>query len=77
MLVLEVSDDGAGVDLATLDAAGGTGLRRLRERLHWLYGEAAQLHLASTQGGGFRASLHVPASGSAEAAASIDHDHDD
>jgi len=77
MLVLEVGDDGAGVDLATLDSAGGTGLRRLRERLHWLYGEAAQLHLASTQGGGFRASLHVPASRSAEAAASIDHDPDD
>jgi len=65
-LVVTVADDAAGADLQAVDAGGGTGLRRLRERLRWMYGERAQLQLASTPGQGFRATLRVPL-----------HDHDD
>jgi len=77
MLVLDVRDDGAGADLATLDAAGGTGLRRLRERLRWLYGDTAQLQLASTEGGGFSACLRVPASMRSDSTTQRGDDRDD
>ncbi len=57
-LVLSVADDGPGMDLATEGA--GTGLRRLRERLAWLYGGAASLELATMPGQGVTARLRVP-----------------
>jgi len=62
-LVLSVNDDGGG---AALDqATSGSGLRRLRERMHWLYGDAARLDLVSAPGRGFAATLHVPQSDAA------------
>ncbi len=57
---IEVSDDGVGVDPAALGSSSGTGLRRLRERLAWLYGDAARLALESGPGQGLRAKLWLP-----------------
>ena len=67
-LSLRVADDGAGADAASLDASTGTGLRRLRERLRWLYGDAARLDCTSRPGAGFVAQLSVPQAPRAAAA---------
>ena len=57
-LCLRLSDDGVGCEPAALQ--GGTGLRRLRERLNLLYGEAARLTLQAAPGQGVRAALDIP-----------------
>jgi len=59
-LVIVVHDDGAGADAATLEAATGTGLRRLRERLRHLYGTRAALAIDAAADRGFCASITVP-----------------
>jgi hypothetical protein len=59
-LVLSVRDLGGGADLRAVEAAAGTGLRRLRERMRWLYGDEARLELASEPGREFVATLVVP-----------------
>ncbi len=59
-LVITVEDDGHGIDTQALAASPGTGLRRLRERLAWLYGGSATLQIDSAPGRGFRARLRVP-----------------
>jgi len=59
-LSISVADNGAGADSAALEHSSGTGLRRLRERLRWLYGDRARLEIASESGGGFSAELSVP-----------------
>lgn len=59
-LTLEVIDDGAGADIASIDSGSGTGLRRLRERMRWLYGGDARLDLANRPGTGFNAILTIP-----------------
>ena len=59
-LLIRVADDGAGADVGAIERGAGTGLRRLRERLRWLYGDRARLDLISTPGGGFAAELCVP-----------------
>ena len=53
-------DDGVGADLGAIEHGAGTGLRRLRERLRWLYGDRARLDVISAPGGGFAAELSVP-----------------
>jgi LytS/YehU family sensor histidine kinase len=58
-LVLEVRDDGSGVDL-TGASETGTGLRRLRERLAVLYGGRASLTLTSAPDRGFTATVRLP-----------------
>lgn len=60
-LSVTVLDDGAGA--AGAIEARGTGLKRLRERLRWLYGERASLVCASPASGGFEASLTIPQPG--------------
>jgi LytS/YehU family sensor histidine kinase len=60
ILLLDVADDGAGTDLAAIERGNGTGLRRLRERLRWLYGERANLSIVSAPGQGFHATLRLP-----------------
>ena len=60
MLTIKVADNGTGADLGAIEHGTGTGLRRLRERLRWLYGDRARLQVASEPGGGFVAELAVP-----------------
>ena len=59
-LLLHVADDGAGANASALDQSSGTGLRRLRERLRWLYGERARLDIESCPARGFSATLRLP-----------------
>ncbi|MEP7000553.1 MAG: histidine kinase [bacterium] len=60
VLTLVVHDTGAGATASQLDAAGGTGIRRLRDRLAVLYGARAELSFATTSPGGFTATLAIP-----------------
>ncbi|MBB5202929.1 hypothetical protein HNQ51_000222 [Inhella inkyongensis] len=57
-LRLSLQDDGVGCEPEAL--SGGSGLRRLRERLSLLYGEAARLELQAVPGQGVRVSLEIP-----------------
>ncbi|MEP6938556.1 MAG: histidine kinase [Rudaea sp.] len=66
ILVVRVDDDGAGADVGAVAAGSGTGLRRLRERMRWLYGDGARLDLASGAGRGFAATLHIPQTDAAD-----------
>lgn len=59
-LHLTVHDDGVGADLSGPPAAGGTGLRRLRERLDALYGLRAKITLESRTGAGFTVHVALP-----------------
>ena len=59
-LRLTVSDSGEGASPETLSSSPGTGLRRLRERLVWLYGDRAELALTQAEPRGLRAMLRVP-----------------
>ena len=59
-LMIRIADDGAGADVGAIEHGAGTGLRRLRERLRWLYGDRARLDLVSAPGAGFAAELCVP-----------------
>jgi LytS/YehU family sensor histidine kinase len=59
-LTLRVEDDGVGADIAQLESKNGTGLRRLRERMRWLYGQRARLDLVSEPNAGFSATLIAP-----------------
>ena len=57
-LQLLVEDNGAGLEASP--GGSGFGLRQVRERLHTLYGEAAQLQLEPLPGGGVRARITLP-----------------
>ena len=57
VLHLSVDDDGAGASTDALNR--GTGLARLRERLAWLCGDAAQLAVRTSPGAGFHAELQL------------------
>ncbi|HET9483827.1 MAG TPA: histidine kinase [Xanthomonadales bacterium] len=59
-LVVSVDDDGAGAEPAVLRDAPGSGLRRLRERLARLHGDAARLEHESAGRRGVRATLYLP-----------------
>jgi hypothetical protein len=63
-LTLTVADDGGGANVQEVERGAGTGLRRLRERMRWLYGDRARLQLVSGPGTGFAATLIVPQDGS-------------
>lgn len=58
-LQLTVRDDGAGAAPGALAGGAGTGLQRLRDRLHALYGASASLALEDAAPG-VRATLTVP-----------------
>lgn len=60
-VVITVKDDGQGAS-SVRAANGGTGLRRLRERLDVLYRHSAHLDVVSAAGQGFTATLRIPAS---------------
>jgi signal transduction histidine kinase len=76
MLALTVVDDGMGAQMEDLASTAGTGLRRLRERLSWLYGHAASLTLNSV-GGGFSARLLIPQDSALAAHAQRGSERDD
>lgn len=59
-LILTVGDNGDGTDMQQLSKSAGTGLRRLRERLGWLYGSSASLELRNAQPHGLIAELQLP-----------------
>ncbi len=58
-LELTVLDDGAGADPSTL-GNGGTGLRRMRERLDALYGSRAGIEAIGRPGHGFTVIVTLP-----------------
>jgi hypothetical protein len=60
VLLLSVEDDGVGANTQEIQQSAGTGLRRLRERLAWLYGNEARLELSNVGTGGFSAALSIP-----------------
>ena len=65
-LLVEVSDTGAGAESGAAER-GGTGLRRLRERLAALYGAGASLVTGNEPAGGFTATVRLPFDSVAEA----------
>jgi len=76
-LMLEVEDDGVGIEpggAVTAPMSGlvregsGIGMRNVRERLQVLYGEEAQMELVSRPGRGTRVRLTMPLDGAGEVA---------
>jgi signal transduction histidine kinase len=59
-LVLEVSNDGPGLDPAPDGERRGLGLSNTRERLATMYGERGRLTLADRPGGGVTATVRLP-----------------
>jgi hypothetical protein len=59
-LTFVVHDTGGGASVDQLEGRGGTGIKRLRDRLAVLYGSEARLEFASGATGGFSASLVIP-----------------
>jgi len=57
-LAVRVRDEGPG--MPPVPGEPGSGLRRLRERLQWLYGDRASLACGPREPGGFEASLAIP-----------------
>lgn len=56
-LIVDVCDDGIGIDLHADD---GVGLANIRERLQLLYGNQAELVIEAPPGGGACASVRIP-----------------
>lgn len=65
-LVLSVVDDGPGASEAEILTSPRAGLRLLRERLAFLYGDDARLAFTQ-EGGGLRVTLDLPVSGPRDA----------
>jgi two-component sensor histidine kinase len=61
-LLLELSDDGPGVDLVDgrIPDANGVGLRNTQERLHELYGNQHSFRLSKTDPHGLTISIRIP-----------------
>lgn len=59
-LTLTVWNDGDHILTSSSENGVGTGLSRLRERLRFLYGDAASLTAGPRENGGFEATLIVP-----------------
>ncbi len=61
-LLIEVSDDGPGVELrdGEIPDASGVGLRNTRERLHALYGNQHSFRLSNTEPHGLTISIRIP-----------------
>ena len=71
-LVIEVEDDGVGMEPGASTQApvsglvregSGIGMRNVRERMHVLYGDAAQVDMESRRGRGTRVRLVMPLQG--------------
>ena len=59
-LIIQVEDDGPGLQMKEETVERGIGLANIRARLHHLYGDAAQLALQPRTGGGLMARLVIP-----------------
>ena len=61
-LLIELSDDGPGVELVDgeIPNASGVGLRNTRERLYELYGENHSFRLSETRPHGLTANIRIP-----------------
>ncbi len=59
-VILSVTDDGPGPSSAIESSGAGVGLTNTRERLRTMYGNAANLTLASTPRGGAVAEIRLP-----------------
>ena len=61
-LLLEISDDGPGVELVDgqIPDASGVGLRNTRERLVELYGHQHSFHLSKTEPHGLTVNIRIP-----------------
>jgi two-component system LytT family sensor kinase len=60
-LVVEICDDGPGVDQPSPSPGTGTGLSNTRERIGHAYGEMGSLTLSTRKGGGTCVRIEVPA----------------
>lgn len=67
-LLIDVDDDGPGMDHPPRAPGSGTGLTNTRARLEHAFGEAAALRVESPPGGGTRIRLELPAAADGEAA---------
>jgi two-component sensor histidine kinase len=62
-VIIRIGDDGPGFQGAAASANGsGIGLRNTRERLRYLYGSDASLHIGEREGGGAELVLSLPRS---------------
>ena len=59
-LTFIVHDTGGGAGVGQLEGGGGSGLKRLRDRLAVLYGGEGRLEFTTEAGAGFSASLVIP-----------------
>jgi two-component system LytT family sensor kinase len=62
-LLLEVEDDGIGMDAEREGAgerSGGIGMRNVRERMEVMYGQAAEVEMVSRPGRGTKVTLIIP-----------------
>lgn len=59
-LVLEVVDNGVGIDHTKLQNGNGVGLRNTRNRLQQLYGDGYRFDLTSPKNGGCHVALTIP-----------------
>src|SRR5690606_18421943 len=59
-VVLEVMDDGRGMDPGSAGARGGIGLTNTRARLRHMYGERQRLNVARREGGGVAVAIEIP-----------------
>lgn len=59
-LVLEVMDDGRGMEPGSAGARGGIGLPNTRARLRHMYGDRQRLSVARREGGGVAVTIDMP-----------------
>lgn len=59
-LLMQVRDDGPGLDLSKKSRRGGVGLANIRERLENLYGDDNNFSLRNAEEGGLLASITIP-----------------
>ena len=59
-LDVAISDDGPGVDLASISKANGMGIKTVERRLRLAYGDGAKLQLVSVPDQGFSVSFSIP-----------------
>jgi sensor histidine kinase YesM len=59
-LVIEVTDDGVGLQTAPATQGTGMGLKSVRERIQLLYGSGAALFILGAQSGGVTARMEMP-----------------